>query len=320
MVNQCNCVQFHFLIVILTARFSIDVSGMPVASIESRDVQRQRLDIYKRQNSQFNRLLSNKIDYSSYESFNDAAPSQEENDIKTSESRRFGGGIRRRPCVPVYPNSYRRGKKQRRRNGAQYNGYNEAYNGAQNDGFGRTLYDLNFYFLGYQPNQYQVNPGTQTVSAIAAVDQNKPVSQSQNQYDHYGGYYDCEPNPFYRPPFWAGSNSYGDGALYNDPNRPSYLGLLGQGLFDFINGLLGYGNPNAGGGSGGYDTPVSSGASSVLNEQNDEKPVYEINVPDTIAALVNLSINNSFFCNFSNSHNFFCFCFYRIQITGDLAN
>lgn len=285
MVNQWFCAQFHLLIVILTTRFLLDVSGLPVARIESSDVQRQRLDIYKRQNSEFNRLQSNQIDYSAYANINDEAPSKEENDINTAESRRFGG-IRRRPCVPVYP--YRQGKKQRRRNGGQYDGQVDgSYNGryeAPNDG--RTLYDLNFYFLGYQPNRYQVNPGSQTGAAISAVDDNKPVSQSQ--YEHYGGYYDCEPNPFYRPPYGVGSNTYGDGgALYNDPNRPTSLtGLLGQSLFDFINGLFGYGNPNAGGGSGGFDTPVSPGAASVLNEETDVKPVWEINVPDTISALV----------------------------------
>lgn len=284
------CVQFYLLLVAFMVRISSDVSGFPVASIELSEIeqrqrlremqqqQQQRLDIYKRQNSAFNRLQSNKIDYSVYSSFNDQAPvSQEQNDISTSESRRYGG--KRRPCIPAY--SYRMGKKRRRNDG-------RLTDGRLTDG--RTLYDLNFYFLGYQPDRYQVNPGSQTVSAIAAVD-NNPVSQNQ-YYDHNGGYL-C------RPPYLVGSNDYyGDGGQYTDPNRPSYLGLLGQGLFDFINGLFGYGNPNAGsggfgggssggaGGSGGYDTPVSSGAGTVLNESNGEKPVYEINVPDTIAALV----------------------------------
>lgn len=134
-----------------------------------------------------------------------------------------------------------------------------------------------------------MNPGTQTVSAVSAIDSNRP-GVSDSHYDHYGGYYDCEPNPFYRPPFGFGSNSGNGGnggnggGLYDDPNRPSYLGSLGQGLFDFINGLFGYGNPNAG--SGGYDTPVSAGAGSALNDENAEKPVFELNVPDTIQALV----------------------------------
>lgn len=240
-------------------RFSVEVCSYPLSNIES-GAQRQRLDIYKRQNSEFNRLYSNQNDYSAYENLNDQASNQSpESDINTAESRRFGG--KRRPCVPVYG---KRGKKQRRRNGG-----NDA----------RTLYDLNFYFLGYQPNQYQVNPGS--VSAINAVDNNNPVSQ----YDHYGGYYDCEPNPFYRPPPWVGGGgNYGSGALSDDPNRPSYLGLVGQGLFDFINGLFGYGNPNAG--SGGYDTPISGATGSVLNDENDDRPVYEVNVPDTIASLV----------------------------------
>lgn len=253
-------------------RFTSQVNGFP--AIDANAVQRQRLDIYKRQNSEFNRLQTNKLDYSAYEELNDQVPNQSAEVMNESESRRFG--LKKRPCVPVYPN----------------HGYNNDYAGGYGGGKrrrgqrgrntdGRTLYDLNFYFLGYQPHQYQVNPGTQTVSAIAAVDNNRPVSD--NHYDHYGGYYDCEPNPFYwRPPFGLGSG--GSGAQNDDPNRPSYLGLLGQGLFDFINGLLGYGNPNAG--SGGYDTPVSAGTGAVLNDQNGERPVFELNVPDTIQALV----------------------------------
>lgn len=267
-------------------RISSNVNCYPAANIDSNGAQRQRLDIYKRQNSEFNRLLSNQIDNSAYETINDQPSNENTNDINTAESRRFGGGLKRRPCVPVYPDR-RRKQKKRRRNDSLYNGrYNGQYNG-RNDG--RTLYDLNLYFLGYQPTKYQVNPATQTVSAIAAVDGNRPVSSNYDsnydQYDHNGGYYDCEPNPFYRPPFGIGGSYGSGGALNDDPNRPSYLGLLGQGLFDFVNGLFGYGNPNAG--SGGYDTPVSSGAGTILNDSADnERPVYEINVPDTIAALV----------------------------------
>lgn len=247
-------------------RYSSDVNGFP--AIDASDAQRQRLDIYKRQNSEFNRLQSNKNDFSRYDELNDQAPNQSAEVMSQSESRRFG--LKKRPCVPVYPNhgNYDSGNGKRRRSGR-----------GRSDG--RTLYDLNFYFLGYQPDYYHVNPATQTVSAIGAVDNNRPVV-SDNHYDHYGGYYDCEPNPFYRPPFGFGS---GNGALYNDdPNRPSYFGQLGQNFFDFINGLFGYGNPNAG--SGGYDTPVSAGSGAVLNDENAEKPVFEINVPDTIAALV----------------------------------
>ncbi|XP_055297183.1 uncharacterized protein LOC129565891 [Sitodiplosis mosellana] len=255
--------RFCLLIVIFVLRYSSDVSGFP--AIDASAAQRQRFDIYKRQNSEFNRLQSNEIDYSGFDELNDQAPNQSAEIINQSESRLFG--FKRRPCVPVYAN-----------HGS--NGYGKRGRGGRGRNDGRTLYDLNFYFLGYQPNQYQVNPGTQTVSAIAAVDNNRPVV-SDNHYDHYGGYYDCEPNPFYRPPFGFGS---GNGAHYNDdPNRPSYLGSLGQGLFDFINGLFGYGNPNAG--SGGYDTPVSSGTGAVLNDENAQKPVFEVNVPDTIAAL-----------------------------------
>lgn len=71
-------------------------------------------------------------------------------------------------------------------------------------------------------------------------------------------------------------------------NRPNFLGLFGQGLYDFLNGFLGYGNPNAGGSTSG----PTSGA--VLADQqsggNVERPVYEVNVPDTIQALVGLFI------------------------------
>lgn len=67
-------------------------------------------------------------------------------------------------------------------------------------------------------------------------------------------------------------------------NRPNFLGLFGQGLYDFLNGFLGYGNPSSGGGTSGS----TSGA--VLADQqsggNNERPVYEVNVPDTIQALV----------------------------------
>lgn len=64
------------------------------------------------------------------------------------------------------------------------------------------------------------------------------------------------------------------------------MGLFGQGLYDFLNGFLGYGNPNAGGSTSG---PTSG---TVLADQqsggNDNRPVYEVNVPDTIQALVRL--------------------------------
>lgn len=66
------------------------------------------------------------------------------------------------------------------------------------------------------------------------------------------------------------------------------MGLFGQGLYDFLNGFLGYGNPSSGGGTSG---PTSE---AVLADQqsggNVERPVYEVNVPDTIQALVRLFI------------------------------
>lgn len=70
-------------------------------------------------------------------------------------------------------------------------------------------------------------------------------------------------------------------------NRPNFLGLFGQGLYDFLNGFLGYGNnPSSGGSTSG---PTSG---TVLADQqsggNENRPVYEVNVPDTIQALVRL--------------------------------
>lgn len=274
-------------------RFASDVTCHPAATLES-SARSHRLDIYKRQNSAFNRLQTNKLDYSAYDNINDKSPDQDDSDISTSESRRFGG-LKKRPCVPTYPNRRKKNKR----------GRNEARNSGQSDG--RTLYDLNFYFLGYQPNRYPVYP-VQPIAPIAAVEDTNAVSQ----YDHYGGYYDCEPNPFYRPPHWVASNVYGNGPSYDDPNRPSYLGLLGQGLFDFVNGLFGYGNSNAG--SGGYDTPVSGAAGSVLNDSpEDIKPVFEINVPDTIQALVKPPRTNSIARNSNQFVRFFNLFVVRLQ-------
>lgn len=256
-------------------------------------VYKPRLDIYKRQNSDFNRLLTNNVDYSGYDRINDVKPirgspnnrytvntvdslnnrqSKSEDyskEMMEEAESRHRKALKKRPCVPVYPNSgYRRQQQRSQR--------------IRNNG--RTLYDLNFYFLGYQPNRYQVSPQQQQTGAISSA-----VNDVSNaDYNHYGGY-DCTPNPFYRPPLgFGGLGGYGgsNGAYNDDPSRPSALNVLGQGLFDFINGLFGYGNPNAGG-SGGYDTPIASGA---LNDQqsgsNSERPVYEVNVPDAIQALV----------------------------------
>lgn len=72
-------------------------------------------------------------------------------------------------------------------------------------------------------------------------------------------------------------------------NRPNFLGLFGQGLYDFLNGFLGYGNPSAGGGT----SEPTSGA--IFADQqsggNNERPVYEANVPDAIQALVRLILS-----------------------------
>lgn len=230
-----------------------------------------KLNIYTRQNSDFNRLQSNNINYSLYENFNDQVPNESnENshdesvldlgnrqnsleDIQTSEYR-HRLAIRRRPCVPINSKAYRRRQQQQQR--------------YQNSG--RTLYDLNFYFLGYQPTKYQVNPDTQT------------ISQSNSQYNQYGGY-DCAPNPFFQPSY---INNNGASGQLSD--NPSSLGSLGQGLYDFFNGLLGYGNPNAGSSTGSYDSAVGASGAVTNVAQDNVRPVFEVNVPDAIQALVGL--------------------------------
>lgn len=268
--------------------------------IPSQSAYRQRLDIYKRQNSEFNRLLSNKDDYSKYD-LNDQLPSSDiesttrssrdpykrqreiedfssEKESQETAEYRHRLKQRKRPCYPVVPN-HRQGKRGRYRN------------------TGRTLYDLNFYFLGYQPNRYQTYP----VNTV-----NKPVTENiedfsspqntynspQNSYNHYGGY-DCSPNPFYQQSLFGqlfgggyGNNGqYGGGnGQYSDyTNRPnSYPSLVGQALYDFAYGLFGYGNPNSG---GGFDSPTGA-LSDTQGSNNNDRPVIEINVPDTIQALV----------------------------------
>lgn len=112
-------------------RFSSDVSSFP--AIDANDAQRQRLDIYKRQNSEFNRLLTNKLEYSGYENLNDQTPNQSDEIINQSESRRFG--LKKRPCVPVYGDhgNYGNSGYRRRQRGGR---------GRRNDA--RTLYDFEF--------------------------------------------------------------------------------------------------------------------------------------------------------------------------------
>lgn len=169
-----------------------------------------RLEIYNRKNSEFNRLTSYNIDYSLYNNIIDRPPKNAynyqmttttprvpyqkrviSNEITASET--YGNSIanvqsdyrqsrlrKHRPCIPVHHGSH---SKYRNNPG----------------GSGRTLWDLNFYFLGYTPNKYD-NGGAGGGGDIL-----------QSQYDAYGGY-ECVPNPHYKPHHHGhGFGSYGSG-------------------------------------------------------------------------------------------------------------
>lgn len=184
---------------------------------ETNAVYKPRLDIYKRQNSDFNRLITNNDNFSGYYGFNDQKPIRgspdnrltvntvDGSDHRQSKSEDYNYGqneimdqaesrirkiLKKRPCVPVYEHALGRRRNERIRNS------------------GRTLYDLNFYFLGYQPTKYQVAPVQSQQSGSA---EEFTGGQSDHQYNHYGGY-DCTPNPFFRPPLgFSGSNgAYSD--------------------------------------------------------------------------------------------------------------
>lgn len=170
---------------------------------------RPRLEIYNRKNSEFNRLTSNNIDFASYESFIDqknqyanqkyanqqysnqrysnqqytnqqyTATTQRPYNQRIDVSNDFTSTsntavdqtesrirVKKRPCVPIWYNPH---------NGRD-----------SNPGSGRTLWDLNFYFLGYTPNSYYDSTYGST------------GSNSQYEYDTYGGY-QCKPNPYYKP-------------------------------------------------------------------------------------------------------------------------
>lgn len=187
---------------------------------QTNAVNKPRLDIYKRQNSEFNRLITNNDDLSGYYEFYDQKPTSEspnndqmtvntvdrsghrqtksqnydygQNEIMDQAESRIRKILKKRPCVPVYENALGRRRNDQIQNSA------------------RTLYDLNFYFLGYQPNKYQVAPvQSQQTGSV----EDFTGTQSSDHYNHYGGY-DCTPNPFFRPPLGFGGS--GTNGAYSD--------------------------------------------------------------------------------------------------------
>lgn len=301
------------------------INSQPVQIDTQTQIKRPKLlNIYNRDTSAFNRLPSNRIDTNAYDGFIDRAPKTTSTSTTTTpnpyqqkadngnddispltndlvEERHGHRNRRRRPCIPVYNNhpAYRSNQK----------------------GSGRTLWDLHFYLNSIYPNTYGGSEtgtygGSNGGDSGSFVD-NRPV------YDHYGGY-ECIPNPHYtghRPHHhnqhhnnnhhgsYAGSHhgsSSGtgsgggyDGVQEDDYNRPGGgpLGFFGSGgLFDFFSGLVG-----GGGGGGGGNVPVVSrppnngrpplitpGSQSDPPIYNDDeiKPVFEINVHDTVQNLV----------------------------------
>lgn len=178
-------------------------------SVQSQIKRPKLLNIYDRDNYVFNRLLSNRIDLTSYDGFIDrlqqTSNSENYNQIQTTtyrplvattttqipysradyddlsplnndfgEARHGHRKRRRRPCIPVYNNhhpSYRSNQK----------------------GTGRTLWDLHFYLTNVFPSTnegHTGNYGNYGSGSTDTEDNNKPV------YDHYGGY-ECIPNPHY---------------------------------------------------------------------------------------------------------------------------
>lgn len=213
-----------------------------------------------------------------------------------TEARHGHRKRRRRPCIPVYNHhpSYRANQK----------------------GNGRTLWDVNLSVLNVFPSIYDGHSGNygggggDSSGGDTNTDENKPV------YDHYGGY-ECIPNPHYSGHHQHnhhhhyggghgggghgsgshGSGNYGSGShggdgdydgVQDDYNRPSggLLGFFGPGgLFDFTGGA------GAGGGGGtvsnGKPPLITPGTQSDPVYNDDEiKPVFEINVHDTVQNLV----------------------------------
>lgn len=257
---------------------------MPVQKSENE----QFIDISSRHNSDFNRLLTNNAGYSGNDAMTDGVGANSNDDyengsddIDTAEFRHRLAN-RRRPCVPTYGKQQRKQQRQQYRQNQQQNYQNQQYRDSA-----RTLYDLNFYFVGYPPNGVpnkiqNTNPDVETFQTAAAT-------HPGGSYNTYGGY-DCSPNPLFQSNYGGGNGGGGGGnfggnyanAAYNDPNRPNSWGLVGQSLYEFFNGLLGSGGiPNA-------DAPLG-GSSAALNDpqiNNNVRPIFELNVPDTIQALV----------------------------------
>lgn len=259
--------------------FVVEITSMPVEKGENG----QFIDISSRHNSDFNRLPMNAAGYDGNDAMIDGAGSSADygdasEDIDTAEFRHRMAN-RRRPCVPTYGKQQRKQQRQQYRQNQQQYVQNQQYRDSA-----RTLYDLNFYFVGYPPNGgtpnkvQNTNPDVETFQTAAATH----GGGGGGTYNTYGGY-DCSPNPLYQSNYVGGSNFGGNyaNAAYNDPNRPGTWGQVGQSLYEFFNGLLGTGGQAA-------NAPFGSQSAALNDPQigNNVRPIFELNIPDTIQALV----------------------------------
>lgn len=156
------------------------------------------------------RTLNTVVDGSDHRQSKSQNYDYSQNELMDQAESRIRKILKKRPCVPVYENALGR----RRGNDRIQNS-------------GRTLYDLNFYFLGYQPTKYQLAPVQSQQTGTA---EDFTGGQSDHHYNHYGGY-DCTPNPFFRPPLGFGGS--GTNGAYND----------GQGKIKLKTRLISMSNP-----------------------------------------------------------------------------
>lgn len=177
---------------------------------------------------------------------------------------------RKRPCIPIYGGGH----------GHFKDDDGSTRNDANNE---RFFYDYtvinnhyDFNAPAYPPQQYHQQNYAQ-----------KPVYNSYGGYTcipnyGHGGLFANRPHRPHRPNHHGGGQGgYGGGGGYNRP-QGGPLGFFGPGgLFDFSQS----GSSGGSGDSGSGTSPLVGVLSDTVSE-DDIKPVWEINVPDTINAVI----------------------------------
>jgi hypothetical protein len=253
-------------------------------------------NIYKRPNSDFNRITSNRIladdDIidrpqrltNTYTPITTVLPASDIEDRHGRLRRR-----RKRPCVPVAkpkPPRYRDAGQRRQ---------------LQN---GKTLYDVNLYYLNLAPSPY-TDPEPAITNDKPIVDDNSPA------YDAYGGY-ECIPSYLYYGQGGGsgghfqhfqnhqhGSGGHHQSSSSHHQSSSSHHTSNGQINYDDINtesrppysGNRPSGGPFGFFGQGGlfdwstwFPRPVPGGGGGTVygDEGVPTRPVYEINIQDII--------------------------------------